>query len=143
MHTVTLTSLQFPRAYLFAMIMGMASFGVSSAEIKVTLSGDQEVPPVSTMASGTAQFTVNDDMSLSGSVETQGIKATAAHIHAGAVGNNGPVAVSLTMKSNNEWVVPANTKLTAEQMTKLKAGGMYVNVHSAAHTDGEIRAQLK
>lgn len=123
--------------------MGMASFGVSAAEINVTLSGDQEVPPVTTMATGTAQFMVDDDMSLSGSVKTQGIKATAAHIHAGAAGKNGPVAVPLTMKGDDEWIVPVDTKLTDAQMTELKAGGMYVNVHSAAHPDGEIRAQLK
>jgi hypothetical protein len=123
--------------------MGMASFGVSAEEIKVTLSGDQEVPPVTTMATGKAEFTVKDDMSLSGSVKTEGIKATAAHIHAGAAGTNGPVVVGLMMKGDNEWIVPADTKLTAAQMTELKAGRMYVNVHSAAHKDGEIRAQLK
>lgn len=135
--------MQFPRAYLLAMIMGVASFGVSAAEMNVTLSGDQEVPPVTTMAAGTAQFMVDDDMSLSGSVETQDISATAAHIHAGAAGKNGPVVVPLTMKGDNEWIVPADAKLTAAQITELKAGGMYINVHSAAHPGGEIRAQLK
>ena len=143
MHTLTRTSLQFPRAYLLAVIMGVASFGVSAAEMDATLSGDQEVPPVTTMATGTAQFKVKDDMSLSGSVKTQDIKATAAHIHAGAAGKNGPAVVPLTMKGDSEWVVPADTKLTAAQLTELKAGGMYVNVHSAAHPGGEIRAQLK
>lgn len=143
MHSVTRTSLQFPRAYLLAVIMGMTSFGVSAAEIEVTLSGDQEVPSITTMASGTAQFTVKDDMSVSGSVKTKGIKGTAAHIHAGAAGKNGSVAVPLTKKGDDEWIVPADTKLTAAQMTEFKAGGMYVNVHSAAHKDGEIRAQLK
>lgn len=143
MNTHTRTSLQFPRAYLLAVIMGVASFGVSAAEINVTLSGDQEVPSVTTMASGTAQFTVEDDMSLSGSVKTEDIKATAAHIHAGAAGKNGPAVIPLTKKGDNEWVVPADTKLTAEQMTELKADRMYVNVHSAAHKGGEIRAQLK
>ncbi len=146
MHTTT-TPLRAPfqshRAFLLAVIMGMAAFGVSAAEMKVKLSGDQEVPPVTTTASGTAQFTLKDDMSLSGSVKTQGIKGIAAHIHAGAAGKNGPVAVPLTMKGDDEWMVPADTKLTAAQVTELKAGGMYVNVHSAAHKDGEIRAQLK
>ncbi|MCJ7591647.1 MAG: CHRD domain-containing protein, partial [Woeseiaceae bacterium] len=131
------------RATLLAVIMGMVSFGVSAGEMNVTLGGDQEVPPVTTMASGEAQFMVKDDMSLSGSVKTQGIKATAAHIHTGAAGKNGPVAITLTMKGDNEWFVPADTKLTAAQMKEFNAGGMYVNVHSAAHTDGEIRAQLK
>lgn len=143
MHTVSRTSFQFSRQYFLAGIMALASFGVLAADMEVTLSGDQEVPPVTTMATGNAQFTVKDDMSLSGSVKTQGINATAAHIHAGVAGKNGPVVVPLTMKGDNEWIVPADTKLTAAQMKELKAGGMYVNVHSAAHADGEIRAQLK
>ncbi len=143
MHTVTRTSFRFPLAYLLAVIMGMASFGVSAADIDVTLSGDQEVPSITTMASGEAQLTIDDDMTLSGSVKTKGIKATAAHIHAGAAGENGPVAISLMMKGDNEWIVPADTKLTAAQMTEFKAGGLYVNVHSAEHKGGEIRAQLK
>ncbi|MEQ8207549.1 MAG: CHRD domain-containing protein [Woeseia sp.] len=121
----------------------MASFAVSAADMDVTLSGDQEVPSVTTMASGEAQFSVDDDMILSGSVKTTGITATAAHIHAGAAGTNGPVTISLMMKGENEWVVPADTKLTAEQMTELEAGLMYVNVHSAEHKGGEIRAQLQ
>ena len=123
--------------------MAMASIGASADEIKVTLSGDREAPPVKTMATGTAEFTVKDDMSLSGSVKTEGIEATAAHIHAGAAGTNGPVVVGLMMKGDNEWIVPAETILTDAQMTELKAGRMYVNVHSDAHKDGEIRAQLK
>ena len=143
MHATARTSLKFPRAYLLAVIMGMATFGVSAAEIEVTLSGDQEVPPVTTVASGTAQFKIEDDMSLSGSVKTEGLEATAAHIHVGATGENGPVAVSLMMKGDNEWIVPADTKLTAAQMAEFKAGRLYVNVHTAAHKDGEIRGQLK
>ena len=143
MHTNTPASFPSRRVYLLATIMGMASFGVMAAEMNVELSGDQEVPPVTTLASGEARFTVGDDMSLSGSVETEGVKGTAAHIHAGAAGENGPVVIPLTMKGDNGWVVPAKTKLTAEQLTELQAGGMYVNVHSEAHKDGEIRGQLK
>jgi CHRD domain len=115
----------------------------TAAEIDAKLTGTQEVPPVKTMASGTAHFTVKDDMSISGSVKTEGIKGIAAHIHDGAVGQNGPVAVPLTATSANEWSVAKDTRLTPAQMDKLKAGSLYVNIHSDAHKDGEIRAQLK
>jgi CHRD domain len=67
----------------------------------------------------------------------------AAHIHQGAMGQNGPVIVPLTKTSDNVWSVPAGTKLTDAQYEAFKAGNLYVNVHSAAHKDGEIRAQLK
>ena len=38
------------------------------------------------------------------------------------------------------WSVPAGSKLTEEQMASFKAGNLYVNVHSAEHKPGEIRA---
>lgn len=119
------------------------SSAASAADISVKLSGAQEVPAVTTVASGTGEFKVNDDLSISGHVKTTGVKGIAAHIHEGAPGANGGVAVPLTMKGENEWVVPDGAKLTAAQMQALKTGNLYVNVHSDAHKDGEIRGQLK
>ena len=109
----------------------------------VTLSGAQEVPPVQTSATGTGTITVNDDKSVSGSVTTKGVKGTMAHIHEAAPGQNGGVAVPLTKKGDNEWVVPAGAKLTDDQYKAFKAGNLYVNVHSDADKNGEIRGQLK
>src|SRR5256885_2370741 len=55
--------------------------GVSlAADVKVTLSGDQEVPPVKTEASGSGTTTVNADKTVSGSGATNGITRTAEHI---------------------------------------------------------------
>jgi hypothetical protein len=130
------------RTLLVAGAIGLASSGISAEDMTVMLSGEQEVPPVETMASGKGQFTLGDDMLLSGSIKTSNVKATAAHIHAGAAGENGPVAIPLTKKGDAEWIVPAGTRLTTEQVKQLKAGSMYVNVHSSAHKGGEIRAQL-
>jgi hypothetical protein len=65
-----------------------------------------------------------------------------AHIHQGAPGQNGPVIVPLT-KNGDTYSVPAGAKLNSAQMDALKAGNLYVNVHSAEHKGGEIRAQLK
>lgn len=127
-----------------AAIAGFLSVGATfAADVKVKLSGDQEVPPVQTQASGNGTITVNDDKSVSGSVTTTGIKATAAHIHQAAAGKNGPVAIPLEKKSDTEFAVPAGAKLTEEQYKALKAGNLYVNVHSDVHKGGEIRAQLK
>lgn len=109
----------------------------------VSLSGAQEVPPVSTSAAGTMKYAVASDMTLSGTVETMGIVGTAAHIHDGAMGVNGPVIIPLNRTSSSNWAVPPGTRLTEAQHRKLKAGELYVNVHSDAYKGGGIRAQLK
>ena len=110
----------------------------------VTLSGAQEVPPVTTSASGSGTITIKDDKSVSGSVTTTGVVGAAAHIHTGAAGRNGPVIIPLTKSSDgNTWSVPAGAKLTDAQYNQYKAGNLYVNVHSAAHKGGEVRGQLK
>lgn len=107
------------------------------------LSGDQEVPPVSTQAAGSGKITVGADGAVSGSVKTTGIDATMAHIHMAAMGKNGPVIVPLQKTAPDTWSVPPGSKLTDAQYKAYQAGDLYVNVHSDAHKGGEIRAQLK
>jgi hypothetical protein len=108
----------------------------------VKLTGAEEVPPVSTSATGSGSIRVAEDGSVSGSVTTTGVAGTMAHIHQGAPGQNGPVIVPLT-KNGDTYSVPAGAKLNSAQMDALKAGNLYLNVHSAEHKGGEIRAQLK
>ena len=126
-------------------VVGALAFAVTTfaADIKVKLTGAEEVPPVSTAATGAGTIKVNDDMTVSGSVTTKGIEGVAAHIHSGAVGKNGPPVIPLEQTSPGVWSVPAGSKLTADQYKTFKAGELYVNVHSSAHKGGEIRGQLK
>lgn len=134
-------------ALLFA-VTGHAMFGwpitmaAGAQGLKVSLSGDQEVPPVSTSASGNGTITVSPNKSVIGNITVSGMEPTAAHIHEGAQGENGPVVIPLTKSSDNTWSVPAGAKLTDAQYKSYVAGKLYVNVHSAVHKDGEIRAQL-
>ena len=116
--------------------------GMEGGGAKLMLTGAQEVPPVTTSASGSGTITVNADKSVSGSVTTSGITATAAHIHRGAPGQNGPVIIPLT-QNGDTWSVPAGAKLDDAQYDLYKAGNLYVNVHSATNKGGEIRTQLK
>jgi CHRD domain len=113
----------------------------ATSELK--LSGDQEVPPVSTSAMGAGKITVADDGAVSGSVSVQGLAPTMAHIHMGPAGTNGPVIIPLTKTADGAWSVPPGAKLTAEQMKSYQAGELYVNVHTEANKGGEIRAQIK
>ena len=113
-----------------------------SGATQVKLSGANEVPPVTTSGSGSGSFRVGPDGAVSGSVTTTGVPGTAAHIHQGAKGQNGPVIVPLT-KNGDTYITPAAAKLTAAQMKEFKAGNLYVNVHSDKYKGGEIRAQLQ
>jgi len=109
----------------------------------VALSGANEVPAVTTPATGSATVTIRPDHTVSVKVAATGMTATASHIHQGAAGANGPVIVPFTKTGDNTFVAPDGAKLTDAQYDAYKAGNLYVNVHSAAHPGGEIRGQLK
>lgn len=128
---------------LVGLCFGMASLTVSAQSMNVTLAGSQEVPPVTTSASGKGSIMVGPDGSVSGSVTTSGVDATMAHIHEAPMGQNGPVIVPFAKTADNVWSVPAGAKLTTAQLQSLKSGNLYINVHSAANKGGEIRGQLK
>lgn len=124
-------------------VLGTLAGGIAlGADVKVKLSGDQEVPPVTTAAMGEGTISVGDDGKISGSVTTHGIDGMMAHIHMAATGKNGPVIVKLT-KDGDTYKVPSDAKLDASQVAAFKAGELYVNVHSANNKGGEIRGQLK
>ena len=108
-----------------------------------TLSGASEVPPVTSAASGSAIVAVHPrSMALTGVASFSGLTASAAHIHTGAAGVNGPVTIGLTLVGNSASV-PAGTVLTEAQFADLVNGLQYVNVHTSANPGGEIRGQLR
>ena len=109
----------------------------------ITLSGANEVPPVTSTAAGSGTVTVKDDGSVSAKITVSGMTATAAHIHMAAAGANGPVIVPFTKTGDNTFEAAAGAKMSPEQLAAYKAGNTYVNVHSAANPGGEVRAQLK
>ena len=126
-----------------ALLLGACVSLANANDVKVTLTGDQEVPAVTTSAKGTGKITIKDDKSVSGKLTTTGIDGTMAHIHMAAVGKNGPPIITLEKSADGSWSVPAGSKLTDEQYAAFKSGDLYVNVHSADHKSGEIRTQLK
>ena len=131
------------RALLGAAVLVACIGSASATDVKLHLVGAEETPPVTTSATGTGTITIAADKSVSGSLKTMGIEGTVAHIHVGAPGVAGPPIITLNKGADGVWSVPAGSKLTDEQYASFKAGNLYVNVHSAAHPPGEIRAQLK
>jgi hypothetical protein len=123
--------------------VGAAGMPVLAADIAVRLTGDQEVPAVTSAATGVGTIVIKSDHSVSGSIKTTGIEGTVAHIHLAEPGKNGPPIITLTKTADNTWSVPDGAKLTDDQFKSFKDGNLYVNVHSAEHKGGEIRTQLK
>lgn len=108
------------------------------------LTGAEEVPPVATTARGAAAFSVDAATGVvRGFVITSGLQnVTAAHLHPGAPGVNGPAIVPLT-GGPDLWVVPDDAApLAAEHRQPFLDGNLYVNVHTQANPNGAIRGQL-
>ncbi len=127
----------------FGLLGGCAQMKGMMRGESVTLSGTNEVPPAMTSASGSGTVTVGDDCSVSAKITVTGMTATAAHIHQGAAGANGPVIVPFTKTADNTFEAASGAKMNEAQCAAYKAGGTYVNVHSAKSPGGEVRAQLR
>lgn len=119
----------------------------ASESFKVALTGAQQVPPVETSASGTANLTYDPATHvLTWDITYSGLSAgaTMAHFHGpAAAGANGPVTVWLSHKgSAADSPIKGEATLTPEQAEQFTAGQWYVNVHTSAHPAGEIRGQV-
>jgi CHRD domain len=122
------------------------------------LSGDQQVPPIQTSASGIAWFkSIQDNIGFEVNVtNTQGI--TMAHIHSGKQGENGPPVVPLYKSetpsgqmsgvlakgniTSDTFQGPMAGKQISDLITAMQNGETYVNIHTQQNPDGEIRGQI-
>ena len=116
---------------------------------KATLSGEQEVPPVQSNGTGTGTFTLNADATeLTFELTASGLSGpvVASHFHKGAPGVAGGVLFEITdtITENPDGTLTASGTwpVNASDVTALLAGDVYVNLHTAEHTLGEIRGQL-
>jgi hypothetical protein len=110
---------------------------------KSFMSGDQEVPPVTTGAIGSGSFTLNPvSRRITGSLTVDGMTATSAHIHSASAGANGDVIVNLVQTSPGTWSVPDGTTLSESQASNFVSGDLYADAHSVANPNGEIRGQI-
>ncbi len=107
---------------------------------KATLNGTSETPPNASTASGLSSVTYNKSTKLlSINVTYSGLTVTGAHIHKGAVATAGAIIFSFTKFTSP---INANFTLDALQEADLLANLYYVDLHSAAFPNGEIRGQL-
>ena len=139
---------------LLATILGLGACGSmkpmmpmmssSSSAMMARLSGASEVPPITSSASGTVEASLNKQTNeLSWTVTYSGLSgpATGAHFHGPAMaGANAGVVVPMT----GSLISPIRgvASLTAAQVADLMAGKWYVNLHTVANPNGEIRGQI-
>ena len=136
----------------------------SDKNFRTHLSGDNEVPPVETLAQGQAIFKLSKDGTelyyklIVANIEN----VMMAHIHIGEPDENGPVAVWLYPDSpppilitgrfngvlaegiitEGDLVGPLIGMSMSDLLDVIKSGNAYVNVHTEQYPGGEIRGQI-
>lgn len=137
-----------------ALIAVMTSCGgAMTTTYKTTLAGSNEVPPVTTTATGTVTATLDAStkvLTVTGSYSglSGPVVAPGAHIHGpAAIGANAGVLFPLTATAgattgSGTLVQTATITLTDAQITEINNGQYYVNLHTTANNGGEVRGQL-
>ncbi|HYF99672.1 MAG TPA: CHRD domain-containing protein [Candidatus Saccharimonadales bacterium] len=127
-------------------------------EFAANLTGQEEVPPVDTQATGQAILVPisPSNQTIQYFVNVTGVQgATQGHIHSGAQGENGPIVVTLFKFDSPQNTVfekgnitasnlegPLQGKTIPDLITAMKNGSTYVNVHTEQNPNGEARGQL-
>jgi hypothetical protein len=95
-------------------------------------------PQLAGLGSATATL-AGSKVSVMGSFEGLLSPATTAQLHAGvAAGVRGPVIADLTIAKATSGALSGSADLNAEQMERLKKGGLYVQIQSEKAPDGVL-----
>lgn len=137
----------------------------TDTEFEATLSGAEEVPAISTPATGSATISIEDEQIVY-TVDVQNIEnVVVSHIHVAPEGQLGPVRMDLcgtptvpACTSGTGTLVSGTNGITLDitfdsLVSAIRAGNAYVNVHTSDGDEtpdegpgdfpgGEIRGQL-
>ena len=138
-------------ATVFAMALSVSLLGGGASPVHavpvsfdVNATGAAENPPVTGPGSAFGRFTFDKDTKqLTYFVRVNGLSSnqvTAAHIHRGAVGVNGPIVYPLATEAFAQ--VSGTITLTDADIADLEAGRFYLNVHSVDNPGGFARGQM-
>jgi hypothetical protein len=120
------------------------------------MSGRQEAPPLVSTGTGDATLVIDPTQtSVQVTVNFSGLtNLTAAHIHVGDIGEDGPIIFPLASGSFTSPLVVTLTESAftpqplagittfAQAITAIQQGATYVNLHTGTFPDGEIRGQV-
>lgn len=134
-----------------ALLLAFASLSLATAckkddttpaamQVSGTLAGANETPANTSAAKGTVSGTYAPDTKvLTYTVTYSGLTPTAGHLHIGAPGTSGPVAIPFASLTSP---ITGTVTLSQTQADALTAGNVYANLHSTAYPDGEVRANV-
>ena len=114
--------------------------------LDIVLSGNNEVPAVTTTASGVCILRMTEDKMLYSKVTVTNIETNdtirVSHIHRGASGTNGPVRIFLA-SSIADFGILKTTALPDSLYNMIKNDPIYVNAHSKLRGSGLVRGQIR
>ena len=155
-----------------AVLLGGVPGGVAVAEPPAArnfvspLSGEAEVPPVETKATGNAVYKLDGEVLRFKLIVANIDDVTQAHIHCGASDVAGPVTAFLfgfelvegtsngilsqgtitpedVIPLPDSPVCPGGIEDFDDLIAKMRSGDAYTNVHTVEHPPGEIRGQIR
>ncbi len=124
--------------------LGMTTDGLFFAKV------DGGQVPTDSPAMGKGRFWLNQgqtELAFEIKIDRAALKGplSVAHIHNAPAGSNGGPVRTLVFTADTAmgvWRSSDSEPFTAGRLAELLAGGLYVNVHTSAHTGGEIRGQI-
>jgi hypothetical protein len=145
---------------MMAVVFAVSTCFALENEFKAKLTPKEETKKPKAKSSGKAEFKLSKDGKvLSYKLHVKHIKdVSAAHIHIGKKGEDGPPVVGLFSgeKKGKFSGELAKGNITSEDLLGdykgkpldellglMRSGDTYVNVHTDANPDGEIRGQIK
>ena len=150
------------KRWMFPLLIGFLPFALGCPDpdpddpevttYEVELAGENQVPAVATPATGmmTVSLDENNILEIDGTFENlvselRTIQGSSAHIHLGAADESGPIVFNVDVDANGDNRSGTFTlvqQLTTEQVRLFNNNEYYLNIHTNAYPDGELRAQL-
>jgi hypothetical protein len=131
-----------------ALVRAAPAYAAQGEKFTAKLTGQNEVPPTHTRASGILEMELSPDGTISHYVlnVTNISNVVSTQIHEGTDGTNGPVIVTLSKTQGTVYSDlfegPFAGKHLSDLITLINNGMVYVNINTKQHPQGEIRGQL-
>ncbi|MBI5764652.1 MAG: CHRD domain-containing protein [Planctomycetes bacterium] len=129
-------------------VQKMAQYELQNTS-QFSCNGREVVPPIPVSSVGRGRCSKGDNgFTISVGAESLSSSVTAVHIHRATKGKNGTVIFDMLSKyvvsetSTSRPFVISRWQPSSSELTALKAGEVYVDIHTAHFPQGEIRGQI-